>query len=81
MSDVTLQKVYDEAKAFVQDTENGLEGLIVAIREHRTAERDEANPTQPDSEEKQPSATTETSESESTEASSAEAPADPPVAA
>lgn len=38
MSDVTLQKVYDEAKLFVADTEHGLEGLIVAIREHRTDE-------------------------------------------
>jgi len=40
MSDLTLQKVYDEAKLFVQDVERGLDGLIEAIKAHRT---DEAN--------------------------------------
>ena len=45
MSDLTLQKVYDEAKLFVQDVEHGLDGLIEAIKAHRT---DEANTPAPE---------------------------------
>lgn len=38
MSDSTRQKVYEECKKFVADAERPLEGLIEAIKEHRTDE-------------------------------------------
>lgn len=38
MSDVTKQKVYDEAKKWSADAEQSLDGLIAAITEHRTDE-------------------------------------------
>ena len=44
MSNATLQKVYDEAKLFVADVEHGLDGLIEAIKQHRTAETQAAAP-------------------------------------
>ena len=44
MSDITLQKVYDEAKLFVQDVERGLDGLIEAIKAHRSAVATEPPP-------------------------------------
>lgn len=44
MSDLTRQKVYDEAKRWVADAEQSLDGLIEAIKEHRTAEQNEPAP-------------------------------------
>ena len=43
MSNVTMQKIYDAAKAFVADVEQ-LPALIEAIKEHRTAEVAETAP-------------------------------------
>ena len=81
MSDVTRQKVYEECKLFVADAERELDGLIAAIKEHRTAERDEAGPTEPASETSaQPSADESSAPSEPSTGET-EAPIDPPEAA
>jgi len=44
MSDLTLQKVYDEAKKWVADAEQSLDRLIQAIKEHRTDEQNAGTP-------------------------------------
>ena len=81
MSDETRQKVYDAAKRWVADAEQPLEELIAAIKEHRTAERDEAGPTSSNEAESTPSEQDETPNSSSDSSGNGETPADPPEAA
>ena len=81
MSDETRQKVYDAAKRWVADAEQPLEELIGAIKEHRTAERDEAKPTEPVSTDSTQSDTDESSQPGTESSGETEAPADPPAAA
>ena len=81
MSDETRQKVYDAAKRWVADAEQPLEELIGAIKEHRTAERDEAKPTEPESTVSTQSDTDESSQPGTESSGETEAPADPPAAA
>lgn len=81
MSDVTLQKVYDAAKRWVADAEQPLDELIDAIKEHRTAERDEAKPTEAAPEVSATDSSTESSEPSEPSTGESEPPADPPVAA
>ena len=81
MSNETRQKVYDAAKRWVADAEQPLEELIAAIKEHRTAERDEANPTPPESTESQTPGTTDGSAESEPSTGETETPADPPAAA
>jgi len=81
MSDVTKQKVYDAAKRWVADAEQPLDELIGAIKEHRTAERDEATPTKDAGQESQSPSGSETGGDASAEPAESETPADPPAAA
>ena len=81
MSDETRQKVYDAAKRWVADAEQPLEELIAAIKEHRTAERDEANPTPASDQESQSPSGSETGDGASDEPVQEPASTDPPEAA
>ena len=81
MSDVTRQKVYDEAKAWIADAEQSLDGLIAAIKEHRTAERNEAGPTEPASTTSGQPSEPESSQPSEPSTGETEAPIDPPEAA
>ena len=81
MSDETRQKVYDAAKRWVADAEQPLDDLIAAIKEHRTAERDEAGPTEPASEASPQSNLPESPAPGTASSPETEAPADPPAAA
>ena len=81
MSDETRQKVYDAAKRWVADAEQPLEELIAAIKEHRTAERDEAGPTEPEPTATPTSEQSASSSPDSETSGESETPADPPEAA
>ena len=81
MSDETRQKVYDAAKRWVADAEQPLEELIAAIKEHRTAERNEAGPTEPASTTSGQPSEPESSQPSEPSTGETETPADPPEAA
>lgn len=81
MSDITKQKVYEAAKRWVADAEQPLDELIAAIKEHRTAERDEAGPTSSNAAESTPSEQDETPSPGSDSSGNGEPAVDPPDAA
>ena len=81
MSDETRQKVYDEAMAWIADAEQSLDGLIAAIKEHRTAERNEAGPTEPEPTATPTSEQSASSSPDSETSGESEAATDPPAAA
>jgi hypothetical protein len=81
VSDITKQKVYDAAKRWVADAEAPLDELIAAIKEHRTAERDEQSANQEQEQTEKPAETDEAKpEGEQTPVQEP-AQTDPPAAA